>query len=360
MIAIRNLVRKSGKKTILDNINMEIAGQTTASFLGPSGSGKTTLMRIIMGLDLPEQGTVSFDDTLLSDGNRIIIKPEKRNFSLVFQEFILFPHLNVYRNITAGLDHLPPAERKSLAEELLDLFEIAHLRQRSIDTLSGGEQQRIAIARALALKPAVLMLDEPFSNIDRKMKERLYGKLKAVIRRSGITTILATHDHAEAFFFSSRIFVLREGKIVDSNPPYTLYMQPGDPWVAGFVGETNYITGSELKTIYGMQPVPVKDNALYLIRPEEFQIVRNHNAADTGTAGAGIIEQIDFYGFYRNITVTMENGKKITVRDFHKADYTCGEKVSLKITKTPESILVTETDTAEAHQSCTNLPVQEA
>ncbi|MBN2535473.1 MAG: ABC transporter ATP-binding protein [Spirochaetales bacterium] len=335
MLTIQNLSRSVKGKKILSNINIRIKSGTIVSLLGPSGSGKTTLLRIIMGLEDVDEGSLSFGDTLLSKGKRIFIPAEQREFALVFQEFILFPHLDVYKNIVIGLNHLEQSRRRIIAEELLELFEITHLKYQCVDTLSGGEQQRVAIARTLAVRPRVLMLDEPFSNIDRKMKEYLYGRLQDILKQYNMTTILATHDHAEAFFFSDNVYVLKDGEIKDENPPSLLYTQPADPWVASFVGDVNYISGYDLKTLFHFHNQALCDDSFYLIRPEEFLISKSGHETNEW-----VIEKIEFYGFYRTIRVTLQNGKKINIKDLNRAHYTVGEKVFLRIAKTGESIVL--------------------
>lgn len=339
MLKIQNLTKSVKEKKILTNININIENGSIVSILGPSGSGKTTILRIIMGLENYEKGTVLFGDTLLSIGKKIIVPAAQRKFAFVFQDFTLFPHLDVYKNIIAGLDHMKQSDRRTIAEELLTLFEISQLKHQPINTLSGGEQQRVAIASSLAVRPKILMLDEPFSNIDRKMKEYLYNKLHKILKKYNITTILATHDHGEAFFLSDHIYVLRDGRIQDNNSPYLLYTQPADPWVASFIGDVNYLSGYELKTIFNIHNNSLSDDSYYLIRPEEFRVSGITHGENTYT-NACIIERIEFYGFYRIIIAVMPNGKKIKIKDLHQVLCTVGEKVAIVIVKKSELILL--------------------
>jgi iron(III) transport system ATP-binding protein len=269
-----------------------------------------------------------------------MLPAEERKFAFVFQDFTLFPHLNVYKNIVIGLEHVKKSEQRLIAEELLELFEISHLKERSIDSLSGGEQQRVAIASSLAIKPGILMLDEPFSNIDRKMKEYLYTRLHEILKQYKITTILATHDHGEAFYLSDHIYVLREGKIMDNNSPGMLYMRPGNPWVASFIGDVNYLTGNELKTFFKIQSDSLCEESWYLIRPEEFHLTINNTGMEKC-----YIENIEFYGFYRVIIVVLPHGKKMRVKDFHQGDFMIGDHVTIHIAKKTESILLNKYNT---------------
>jgi iron(III) transport system ATP-binding protein len=342
MLTIKNLTKTVKQKNILENINIEIQDGSFISLLGPSGSGKTTLLRIIMGLENCHCGEVTYEKKLLTQGKKIIVPAAQRKFSLVFQEFTLFPHFNVYQNIVAGMDHITRSDRRKIAGELLDLFEISHLKQRSIDTLSGGEQQRAAIVSALAVRPKLLMLDEPFSNIDRRMKEELYIRLQKVLKDYRMTTILATHDHGEAFFFSDRIYILKDGRIKDSRPPYPLYTTPADPWVASFIGDVNYLTGYELKHFFQVEGDSISEDSYYLVRPEEFCL-----SSFPQTAGAGTrctVEKGEFYGFYSVVTVMMENGKKIKIKNLDRKQYREGDIVSLDIIKNIDCILSNKFD----------------
>lgn len=343
MLEIHNLNVSHEKKNILTEIDLRVEKSEIVSLLGPSGSGKTTLLRVIMGLEQPVTGTILYEQRALSEGKKIIVPPEKRNFSLVFQEFILFPHLDVYHNIAIGLEQLPKAVRRSQISELMELLEIIPLKERRVDTLSGGEQQRVALARSLALRPALLLLDEPFSNLDRSMKERLYGRLKVRLKQSKITTILATHDHAEAFFFSDKIHVLQAGRRLASAAPLALYSQPATPWVAAFIGEVNYLTGEELQTLFGIQAGGLKSEARYLIRPEEFQAAHLSLVKGVEPAVPATVMQTEFYGFYHTLTVALENGKTIKIKYFDQTEYKSGESVAVRINKPVGAILLTET-----------------
>ena len=198
MLKAAHLTRSANRRKILDDVCFDIKLGTTMTLLGPSGSGKTSLLRVIMGLDRVDGGELWIDSACLV-GSNTFVAPEARNVSLVFQDFILFPHLNVIDNLVFGLKK--PARDNRLITELLELLEIDRLAKRRIDRLSGGEQQRVALARALVVKPRVLLMDEPFSNIDCIMRDRIQERLLAWLKAAGTTTLIATHDHKEAFFF---------------------------------------------------------------------------------------------------------------------------------------------------------------
>ena len=293
--AVGLTIRARGRE-ILDGVSCEVPRGAIATVLGPSGSGKTTLLRTIQGLERPDAGELYFGAACL-EGQGARVPPERRGMSLVFQEFTLFPNLDVLGNLAFGLAR-PRVERSRLAE-LLALLEIEHLRKRKIDRLSGGEQQRVALARALAVRPEVLLMDEPFSNIDIMLRERLYRRLRERIRRDGITAVIATHDHKEAFFFSDTILVLKDGALIDQNPPREIYEQPANAWVAEFFGQTNLLTGAELAPLApGLAP-----SRRYLVRPEGFAI------GPWGGAGLNaVVRSVVYYGAYQDLALDLEDG----------------------------------------------------
>ncbi len=324
-----------GRKEILRDVCVQVEDGAVISLLGPSGSGKTSLLRIIMGLEAHQNGELRWGEALLSDADGSKVRAEDRGFSLFFQEFSLFPHLNVRRNIELGLTHLARAERRTRVSQLLELLDIAALQERSIDFLSGGEQQRVALARTLAVQPKLLLLDEPFSNVDQMIKQTLYKRLQDYLVAHGTTTIIATHDQTEAFFFSDRIYLLKDGRVVDHGPPQQVYARPATAWVAAFVGDTNYFTGAELRDCFGWSGNGLKDDHHYLVRPEEFD-------CGVDAAGNAVIERVWFYGFYREILAKLDSGRTVRIKDRHRAELQTGDRVRLQIAKPMTDLPATE------------------
>ena len=212
------------------------------ALLGPSGCGKTTLLRIIAGLERPDDGTVTVGDQLLTSPSTFVA-PERRRVGMVFQDWALFPHLSVARNVGFGL---PRPERKvsPRIDEALELVGLVGLGDRMPSTLSGGQQQRVALARAIAPRPSVLLLDEPFSNLDASLRAQVRTEIHQLLVGLGITTIFVTHDQDEAFVLGDRVAVLAEGEVVQIGPPAELYRSPATRWLAGFVGDANLVDGS--------------------------------------------------------------------------------------------------------------------
>jgi iron(III) transport system ATP-binding protein len=306
---------------ILRDVSFEAQTGSTTTLLGPSGSGKTSLLRLVMGLDRPDAGELHLGERCLSRG-RLHVPPEQREISLVFQEFTLFPNLDVEENLAFGLRR--PAAAGALVEELLELLEIPHLRHRRIDRLSGGEQQRVALARALAVRPRVLLMDEPFSNIDAMLRGRLFRRLHRRLRAEGITTLIATHDHKEAFYFSDAILVLKDGRLIDHNPPRLIYERPADAWVAEFFGDTNLLTGAELAPL-----APRRDldpAARYLVRPEALVLA----TAEAAPVKASVTA-VEYYGAYQDVHLALDGGLRLHARNAGLHRLREGERVGVAL-----------------------------
>jgi len=203
--------------------------------IGPSGCGKTTLLRAIAGLERASGGEVRISGQVVG-GAGVHLPPEARRIGMVFQDYALFPHLDVGRNVAFGLDKLPRAEREARVDEVLALVGLAGLARRMPHELSGGQQQRVALARALAPKPELLLLDEPFSNLDVDLRERLAHELRAILKAAGATALFVTHDQLEAFAIGDVIGVMHQGKLHQWDEAYTLYHRPASRFVAGFIG----------------------------------------------------------------------------------------------------------------------------
>lgn len=241
------------EKLILDDINLKIEPGELFFLLGPSGCGKTTLLRVIAGFYQPDVGDILFNEQKVNE-----IPPYQRNIGMVFQNYALFPHLTIAKNVEYGLRtrKIPTSERKKKVSKALDLVKLAGYEKRSPGTLSGGEQQRVAVARALVISPDLLLLDEPLANLDAKLRIEMREEIRAIHKESGVTTIYVTHDCKEALSLADRIAVMRTGKILQVGKPKEIYYQPENSFVAGFIGETNFING----TIKEIQP----DNKIIL------------------------------------------------------------------------------------------------
>lgn len=315
------LTRTIRDRAILRDVSFQVDEGAIVTVLGPSGSGKTTLLRLIMGLEPADAGELFIGDRLLS-GPGVHVPAENRGFSMVFQEFTLFPHLNVEANLTFGLER--GTDTEAVLDELLSLLEIEPLRRRRIDRLSGGEQQRVALARALAVRPRVLLLDEPFSNIDYMLRDRLFERFKGHLKDHGISAVLATHDHKEAFYFSDHTLVLKDGAVIDSNSPRLVYQRPRNPWVAEFFGEVNVVTGRQLAELAG--DLALDAEAVYLLRPEAFEI---RDSTEDGPCGT--VEAVGYFGFYQEVRLRLDDGLVLRLRNLAQNNFSKGGRVGVRL-----------------------------
>ena len=242
-IEIQNLFKRFRNVVAVNHIQLEVNKGEILTLLGPSGCGKTTTLRCIAGLEKPEEGTIVIDGMpMLSEG---FVVPSKRGIGMVFQNYAVWPHMRVFDNVAYGLklQKLPKHVIKEKVREIVDSVGLAGLEGRYPGQLSGGQQQRVALARALVRNPKVLLFDEPLSNLDAKLRERMRFEIKSLVRRMDITTVYVTHDQAEAMVISDRIAVMDEGNIVQVDPPEEIYKKPANRFVADFVGTTNFIPG---------------------------------------------------------------------------------------------------------------------
>src|SRR5437870_5509884 len=239
-VSIQSLAKKFGDTAVLKDISLEVRDQELFFLLGPSGCGKTTLLRLIAGFYQPDEGRVFFGDKPMNG-----VPPHQRNTGMVFQNYALWPHMTVGENVIYGLDvrGLSAAEKKQRVAEALAIVQMDKFAHRAPNQLSGGQQQRVALARALVIQPDVLLLDEPLSNLDAKLRLEMREEIRRIHARTRITTIYVTHDQKEALSLADRIAVMREGKVEQIGDPRAIYRSPANCFVADFIGETNWLAG---------------------------------------------------------------------------------------------------------------------
>jgi len=311
-VEVAGVTKSFSGEAVLRGVNLDVEPGSTVALLGPSGCGKTTLLRVIAGLEPADDGVVVVGDRVLT-GPGVFVPPEERRVGLVFQDWALFPHLNVARNVGFGL---PRSERRSSPriDEALHLVGMEEFADRMPDTLSGGQQQRVALARAVAPRPRVLLLDEPFSNLDATMRVRVRNEIHELLHLLGITSIFVTHDQDEAFVLGDRVAVVNAGAIVQTGSPEEIYERPSTPWVAGFVGAADFVTGQisstapaiEVTTMFGRLPVPspgtddatgtaVGSMVSVLVRPEHLR-VSVPDATDNAPHAPGVVRAVEYVG----------------------------------------------------------------
>ena len=241
-LELEGIVQRYGKHTVVNGVGFRVETGTIACLLGPSGCGKTTLLRCIAGFEEIAAGEIRIENTLVSRA-AFRIPPERRRIGMVFQDYALFPHLTVAENIAFGLEMIAPADRTRRVDELLMTVGLNGQGRKYPHELSGGQQQRVALARALAPRPQLILLDEPFSNLDVDLRERLSLEVRDILKHQGMTAVLVTHDQHEAFTMADEIGVMADGTIQQWDTPYNLYHQPANRFVADFVGQGVFLPG---------------------------------------------------------------------------------------------------------------------
>ena len=248
-IEIKNLFKRFKKVVAINHIQLEVNKGEMLTLLGPSGCGKTTTLRCIAGLEKPEEGDIIIDgQPMLSQG---FVQPSKRGIGMVFQNYAVWPHMKVFNNVAYGLK-LQKISKKSIQEKTLKVLELVGLKglqNRYPSQLSGGQQQRVALARALVTNPKVLLLDEPLSNLDAKLREELRFEIKSLVRRMGITSVYVTHDQAEAMVISDRIVIMESGNVVQIGTAHEIYEKPANKFVADFIGTMNFMSGEVVEVL---------------------------------------------------------------------------------------------------------------
>ena len=239
-LAVKNLKKSFGDKQVLKGVDFKIKSGDFLSLLGPSGCGKTTILRIICGLETADEGEVLVDGVDVTK-----VRPEKRNIGLVFQNYALFPSMNVEKNVGYGLKmhKVPQDEIRVRVKEALEMVKLGGYESRKVTQLSGGEQQRVALARALVTKPSILLLDEPLSALDRKVRAEMQYEIRNLQRQIGTTTVFVTHDQEEALTMSDQIILINQGRIEQEGDPFSLYSRPCSVFASDFLGKANLLTG---------------------------------------------------------------------------------------------------------------------
>jgi len=320
----------------LEPATLDIARGETLVLLGPSGCGKTTMLRIIAGLELPDAG-----GKVLFDGKDMTPVPiERRNVGMVFQSYALFPNMSVSDNIGYGLKirGVPDKERAVRVAELVALTNISGLESRRIDQLSGGQRQRVALARAVAIRPGILLLDEPLTALDAALRDRLRGELNRLLRALGITTIYVTHDQSEAMELGDRVVVMQKGMIAQIGTPREIYFTPKNRFVAEFIGAANIVESAveagHLVLPGGRQPMCCDKDipaVIAMIRPETIRVV------EVGSAPlSGIIDSVSFIGDRQRLVVGGASDKPLTVDAPNTVQARVGERIGLSIS--PDAI----------------------
>jgi putative spermidine/putrescine transport system ATP-binding protein len=318
-ITVRSLVRRYGRVAALDGVDLDVAQGEFLTLLGPSGSGKTTLLMIMAGFTRPDSGSVAFGGSEM-----VRTPPHKRNLGVVFQSYALFPHMDVSANIAFPLTlrGVSGAERDRRVAAALDLVQLGGMGARRVDQLSGGQRQRVALARAIVFEPGILLMDEPLSALDKKLREQMQIELRHLHRRLGTTVIYVTHDQREALTLSDRIAVIDRGRIQQIDTPQRLYEAPTNHFVADFIGDSTFVPVTVSGGVARWQgevlslPRPVADGAYMLVlRPEKLVL---GGGADMNGIDAEVSE-IVYQGDSVRVDVRLAGGAVVTLRELARA-----------------------------------------
>ena len=308
-LALTRVGCRFGDVVAVDDVSLALASGEFVSLLGPSGCGKTTTLRMIAGLLEPTSGTITMDGQVISAPGTSL-PPERRNMSMIFQSYAIWPNMTVAENVAFGLEvrRRSRDEIRTRVEHILGVVQMAHLRDRYPSELSGGQQQRVALARAIVVQPAVLLLDEPLSNLDANLREEMRYEIRRLHDEFHITTVYVTHDQAEAMVTSDRIAVMHQGRIEQVDEPRALYARPRTRFVAGFIGRTNFLDGEvrddqvvfdhfALPQALFAEPASLSGRVAFSLRPQSIHLHRGRPAASQGTCAiAGQVVQRAYLG----------------------------------------------------------------
>ena len=333
LLELENIQCKYNNLVVVKGLSFKLAKGDIACLLGPSGCGKSTILRAIAGFEELHQGSITLNGHEIANPNKSLA-PEKRKIGMVFQDYALFPHLTIEENIEFGLK-LNKVDRKNKVSEMVQLVDLEGYEHRYPHELSGGQQQRVALARALAPEPSLLLLDEPFSNLDAELRNRLSLDIRNILKSLGISAILVTHDQKEAFAMSDQIGVIDRGRVQQWGKPYELYHEPSNHFVACFIGQGSFVKGesltkdtfsSELGVIQGNRAYnwPEKTKVEILIRPDD--VVYQSNARLEAEVTAKI-----FAGTSTQYQLRLKSGTHVEALFPSHQDFSIGQIIPINI-----------------------------
>jgi iron(III) transport system ATP-binding protein len=356
VLTIQKLSKKFGERFAVNQASWSAQSGQIICLLGHSGCGKTTMLRLIAGLETPTEGSIQLERKVLWDPYQQV-QAEERNIGFVFQDYALFPHLSVLENVMFGLKKIPKHERQSIAENALKHVSMSHHIHSYPHTLSGGEQQRVALARALAPKPNVLLMDEPFSNLDHRLRDQIRQSTIEILKQTSTTTIIVTHDPEEALQIADQIILMHQGKIIQSGTPKQLYFQPKTLFAARYFSDLNeiktQIQDQQLHTIFGNIDIPkhlTSNNEIRCyFRPHQLRV----NRIKTENSLAAKIISSNFLGYSQLLKLKIEAEDKVLIAYVeYSQHYDQADTVYLSLDLS-QCFFYEANDSIETHQSST-------
>lgn len=328
-LQVDNISKHFGNAPALCDFSLTVDEGEFITLLGPSGCGKTTTLRLLAGFERPDSGMIRIGKDIVANEKKFV-RAEKRHVGMVFQDYALFPHLSVADNVSFGLTS-SKKEKQKRTDDMLALVGLREFSQRMPYELSGGQQQRVALARALAPEPDILLLDEPFSNLDASLRTQVRSEVRSILRATGTTTIFVTHDQEEALSLSDRIAVIFEGEVHQVGTPAELYTRPASRLVASFVGEANFLAaqayGNYAESVLGKQRLlsPREGTVDLLIRPDMLHLL----PTDEGTPATVLWRE--YYGHNQRVGLQLEDGTELIARTDTQIIYTTGQNIRVSV-----------------------------
>ena len=349
-ITIENVVKTFGTVRAVDNLSLQIEKGELFFLLGPSGCGKTTLLRLIAGFEQPDSGRILFNEADVSH-----LPPHKRNAGMVFQNYALWPHMSVRENLTFGLEmhRVPSAERQERVQRALEMVQMCQYASRAPNQLSGGQQQRVALARALVLEPDMVLMDEPLSNLDAKLRLEMREQIKRIHDEMGLTMVYVTHDQSEALSMASRMVIMQDGHLIQIGTPRETYNRPINRFVADFIGETNLIKGqvsvvgeeATVETPVGKlfssvvyEGIKVGDSVYCSIRPERLDVLVEGQARRNVLAGEVI--RVVYLGDHEGYFLKLSDGTELKVTEYDTEFFKAERGKVAKVGCSPKDVVL--------------------
>lgn len=351
VIELTSVTKRYGNTVAVNDVSLAINPGEVLALLGPSGCGKTTLLRSIAGFERPDAGTISIRGRVVSSPEKFV-PPERRQIGFVFQDYALFPHLSVERNVGFGLRKMSRAQRSDRVTQMLQLVGLGDQDVKFPHQLSGGQQQRVALARALAPDPDVVLMDEPFSNLDAGLRRQVREDLRDILEKAKATAVFVTHDQEEALNLGARVAIMKSGELLEIGPARDVYLNPKSMQAAEIVGRVNVLEGESVgisvKCALGHLPLsrPCRTNGpvQILLRPEAIKVAPWYPNDRSRKPTLGTVEDLQFHGNHQHLCVRLPEGGSIRVRVGPEQVFQEGEKVSLTV---PEPVIGFESPVAD-------------